>query len=216
MHIKFAQYIQAQEIFARGGHCHRPKCTRLYLSFLSISPTLCVCLRTCAESCTSISLRNTRRSKKKRSNSTCTQIGYTYILLLLLCTCANVRFSVGCFYPLLFRLHLPLLPLPLHCDIVWVHKNQNYMFTLIVLSCVVLLRIVRDCHSRIYIHKTNWCIKRASLCVLQWAKKSKRGFVSCWIFFFFAFFPLRFHRERERIDNSDCEMHMQVDTTEIK
>lgn len=134
MHIKFAQYIQAQEIFARWGHCHRPS-AHVPLSILSkhweLSCTSLFVSLCAAKVSKQASERIYERWKKSERYLICTQIGY-YVLVQMYGTAIVFFFFTSLW----------------HC--MSVHKNQNYMFTLIVLSCLVLSLIVRDCGSQIY------------------------------------------------------------------
>lgn len=126
--------FEAQEIFARGGHCHRPS------AHVRI---LC---------CTSLSFSEAHIQHDLYADIHC-----------ILCTCANVRFNSFFFFFILY------------C-IVWVHKNQNYMFILIVLSCLIA-RLPQP-----NVPKTNWCIKRVAL--FEWAKMSQS---KCFVVGFFFF-----------------------------
>lgn len=121
MHIKFAQYIQAQEIFARWGHCHRQSAhvplsifsKHWELSCTSLFVSLCA-----AKVSKQASERIYERWKKSERYLICTQIGY-YVLVQMYGT------AIGFFSS------------SLHCGIVWVRIRTRITCSL-WLFCLVL------------------------------------------------------------------------------
>lgn len=119
MHIKFAQYIQAQEIFARWGHCHRPS-AHVPLSILSKHWELsCTSLfvSLCAAKVSKQASEYMRDGKRVRDTWFVRRLDIMY---LCKCTAQQSFFSSS-----------------LHCGIVWVCIRTRITCSL-WLFCLVL------------------------------------------------------------------------------
>lgn len=202
MHIKFAQYIQAQEIFARWGHCHRPTAhtfLHIYIYgwiYISIFGTALRATSWAARVDFNAVCRASESAIHVKRDGMRDPTRFVRRLdIMYLCKCTARQWFVFFFSLVHF--------------IVW-HSCEcaqepelHVHFDCLVLSYRLLC--ARDRGSQIYIKITD------ALKELCWnnvhiheEKKSvqRTEWLSRFFYIFFGCVWLRFHRERERIDNS--------------